>query len=339
MTVRRRRPRDAGMGNWGAAVTGLIASRELGQLNSAVHTLLDKVISAIGQRAGLLEGYLEARTKLDEAQRKFGPITISTGFMSAPNAVLIPFVTAFATAKKGVQVMAREVQTLGFLDRVFTQISAALTQAGLANDANSIDQALIQIRRFNLDTDNAFFSKAPEYNAAKQAILAQASAEWKALGVSSSAYDDPKWFAGYLRAAQKVVPIENPPAPPSEIQAAGLGALPVLGALLIWVIGIVVAGFVLASAIGRIVPDQNGKARTAEKLLLAYQEQKAKEAAEMRAMGKSEAEIQDRMNAIDQEAKKAVEHVPDPPSMLKWVLIPVGVIGAGYVVGKMTGWL
>ncbi len=327
------------MGDWGAAVTGLVAAQELDQLNSAVRKLIDKLISAIGQRAGLLQGYQEAKAALQSAQAKFGPAFISTGIIQVPNAALIPAMLAFGSAKKGVELMAREVQTMGFLDRVFTQVSAALTRVGLSNDANSIDQALAQIRRFNVDTDNMFFSQAPEYNQAKQAILRQAEAEWQALGVAKNAYDDPKWMAGYLRAAQSVVPIENIPQPPESVLDAGMGALPLLGALLIWAIGIVVAGLVLSEAISRILPDQNSKAKTAEKLLLAYQDQKAKEAAQMRAAGASEAQIQTRMNAIDEEAKKNVNNIPEPGSLFKWLLIPVIVLGGGYAIGKATGWI
>ena len=339
LMVPRHRLRPSSMGDWGAAVTGLIANQELDQLNSGVRKLLDKLISAIGQRQGLLRGYQEAKTILQTAQANFGAPFISTGFATVPNVALVPAMLAFGSAKKGVELMAREVQTMGFLDRIFTQVSVALTKAGLENDANSIDQALAQIRRFNVETDNMFFTQAPEYHQAKQAILQQAGAEWKALGVAQNAYDDPKWMAGYLRAAQRVVPIENAPQPPEAVQEAGMGALPLLGALLIWAIGIVVAGFVISEAISRVLPDQNSKAKTAEKLLLAYQAQKAQEASQMRAAGASASEIDARMAAIDEEAKRAVAAVPDSPSILKWILIPVLALGGGYAVGKAMGWL
>lgn len=339
LMVPRHRLRSSSMGDWGAAVTGLIANQELDQLNAAVRKLIDKLIAAIGQRAGLLKGYQEAKAAYQNAQQKFGPAFIFNGITQAPNIALVPFMLAFTSARKGVELMAREVQTMGFLDRIFTQVSVALTKAGLSNDANSIDQALAQIRRFNLETDNMFFTQAPEYHQAKQAILQQANAEWAALGVAKNAYDDPKWMAGYLRAAQRVVPIENLPQAPPAVLEAGMGALPLLGALLVWTIGIVVAGFVLSEAISRVLPDQNSKAKTAEKLLLAYQEQKAQEAAQMRAAGASDAQINARMAAIDEEAKRAVAAVPDPPSMLKWILIPALVLGGGYAVGKAVGWI
>lgn len=340
--VKRRRIQDMhmrppGMGDWGGAVTELIAGGELEKLNSAVRALLDKLIAAINSRAEIVQGYREAKALFADAQAKYGPPMMSVGYAEIPNQSVLPAFMAFGTAAKGVQVFAREVQTLGFLDRVFTQVSAALTRAGASNDANSIDQALAQLRRFTMETDNLFFSLAPEYNETKQKILAQAKPQWAALGVAANAYDDPKWMAGYIRAANIVVPIDDQPEPPAAVAEAGLGALPVLGAMLIWVIGIVVAGLVISSAISRILPDTNSKARTAEALLLKYQEQKAREAAEMRAAGYSEEQIKKRMDTIDDEKKRDLDKIPNPPSIMGWVVGGLAAAVVGYFGLKWAG--
>lgn len=338
IAVRHRPARRPGMGDWGSAVTELIAQDELGRLNSAVRALIDKLIAAINSRAEVLSGYQEAAALFKDAQAQFGAPMINAGYALIPNPAVLPSYTAFGVAVKGVQVFAREVQTLGFLDRVFTQVSASLTRAGLANDANSIDQALAQIRRFNLETDNMFFRAVPEYNQTKQQILAQAKAEWAALGVAANAYDDPKWMAGYIRAANAVVPVEDQPGPPEAVAQAGLGELTLLGSLLIWVIGIVVAGLVISSTLSRILPDVNAKARTAEKLALAYQQQRADVAAQMRADGKSEDEIKQTMREISAEEEEAYRKIPESPSWFnwKWVVGIVAALGGGYVAAKMT---
>jgi len=326
----------AGMADWGAAAVGLIADKELGALMKGVRGLIDKLISLIGARGAILDGYKVAHARYTSAQAKFGPLLIAGPMGMTQNVLLLPFASAYATAQKGVKVLAREVQTIGFLDRIFTQISAALTQAGLSSDANAIDQAVAQIRRFAIETDDLFFP-IPEYMQTKRSILTEGVPIWRSLGVGATAYDDPKWMAGYLKAANAVVPVEGAPAAPADLQAAGMGALPIIAQMILYVIVIVSVGMSLASAISRVIPNQNAKAETAEKLLLEAQKQKAKEASQMRAAGASEAQIDARMAAIDTEVARAVSTVPDAPSLFKPMIAVAGVVAAGYVAGKATG--
>lgn len=317
--------RRHGMGDdWGGAVAGMIAGDELDKLVSAILDLNDQLVDMINSRASVLAGYAQAKTTYDQALQNFAGFDIGD---------LEPVQLALGTAKKGVQVYARQVQTLTMLDHVFTDISNALVNAGLKNDASNVDATLNQIRRFTIDTDNAF-SRIPEYMDAKRAILGDAQARWSANHVMSNAYSDPNWFALYVKAADAVVPLPNQPELPAELRAAGMGALPLIASMLIWVIGVVVAGVVISKALARAIPDQNSKAETVKQILLKAADEKARVRSEMMADGKSQAEIDAAMESIDRGAAQASKDVPDAPSMMGYILIPLGLGIGGIILAK-----
>lgn len=323
-----------GLGDFRQAVVGLIAGKELDQLMSAVRRLNDEVIRGISERKPIIDGYREAKALLDDAVRRFGPPTIPAGPASIPNVKVLPAYTAMATARKGIQVLARQVQTLGMLDRVFTAISVELTKAGASAEANGIDVTLAQVRRFIRDTDDAAPPVAPEYMGAKRAILLLAKRKYAAAGVDRNAIDNPKWLGLYIQAANEVVPIPQP-SPPA---GAGLGnPLPVIAAVLIWVVGIVAAAVVASQAIARLIPDQNSKAVTARNIALEAERRKSEELARLRAAGASQAEIDAAMKSIDTSTKEAIAAVPEPKSPLGGILAPIGIVIAAAIGAKAAG--
>jgi hypothetical protein len=320
-----------GLGNFRQAVVSLIAEKELDQLISAVRKLNDEVISGINDRNSIITGYKEAKALLDEATRNFGPPVISTGLVSLPNTKVLPAYTAMVTARKGIQVLARKVQTLVMLDRIFTALSAELTKAGASNDANAIDITLAQVRRFVVETDN-MASSLTDYMDTKRAILTLAEKKYAAAGVDRNAIDNPRWLAIYVQAAQEIVPIPQEPPP-----SAGLGnPMPLLATVLIWVIGIVAAAVVAMRAISRLIPDQNSKAITAREIVLAAEKRKSEELARLRAAGASQAEIDAAMKSIDESTKRLLENIPEPKSPLGFLTIPIAIISV-LGIGKATG--
>lgn len=345
-TVREKygwqRPR-AGMGDWGAAITEAIAGRDLERLLGAVLSLNDRLIEAVNARGAVLSGYKEAKALQEEALRLFGPPMMRIGLIPVPNWRILPAAMAFQTAKKAVQVFARQVMTLLQLNRVFTEISAALTRAGLKNDANGVDMTTNQIKRFVFETDNIFGSSVPEYGETKRAIASAADKEWMAWGVAKDAYGDPRWLAAFEKAADKVVLIPDKPEPPSALRERGLAEgglgnpLPVLAVVVIWTVGILSASVLAGIAITRLIPDQNSKAKTARDLLLKAAEQKRQVELAMRQQGKSQAEIDAAKASIDKETEAAVKAIPEPKSPWGFLLVPLGILAAAAIGGKAAG--
>jgi hypothetical protein len=112
--------------------------------------------------------------------------------------------------------------------------------------------------------------------------------------------------------------------------------MPVLAAILIWVVGIVAAAVVAAQAISRLIPDQNSKAITAREIALAAERRKADELARLRASGASQAEIDAAMKSIDASTKETIENIPKPESPFGAIAIPLAVIAA-FGIGKAAG--
>lgn len=323
--VVRRHGRRGGMGDdWGGAVAGMIAGDELNQLVSAILNINDQLVGMINSRASVRDGYLQAKQTYDQAMQSFDGFDVGD---------LEPVQLALGTAKKGVQVYARQVQTLTMLDHVFTEISIALGSAGLKSDASNVDATLNQIRRFTIDTDNAF-AGIPDYMAAKQLILGTAQVMWNSAGVPTNAYSNPSWFNLYVKASNQAVPIPNQPELPDELRAAGMGALPIIATMLIWVIGVIVAGVVISKALASAIPNQNSKAETVKQILLKAADEKARVRSEMMAQGRSQEEIDQAMTSIDRGAAAASKDVPDAPSMLGYVLIPLGLGIGGIILAK-----
>lgn len=325
--------------SWRQALAELIAGNELDVLMRGVRGLNDKLVSVINARNGILSGYLDATKLYGEAVAIGGAPYISMGISNVPNPSVLPSLQALGTAVKGVKFFARDVFLLTMLDRVFAEVASELGKMDLRNDANAVESTLNQIRRFVMETDDKFgFRVVPEYMETKSAILQNAKAEWAHRGVATNAFGDPRWLEGVVAAADQVVPVPQPsggssssmfttPMGPSLMH--GMGAVTVLVAILLKVLGIVAVTVVAIVAIRRLIPDQNAKAEHAADLLRDYQQQKSREALQMRAQGKSEAEISKRMADIDAEAKRAVDAIPDAPAPLgglfKWLGIAAGV--------------
>jgi len=329
-----------GVGDWREAIIGAIAGRELDLLMSAVRSLADDLVGAIEARGPVLEGWRRAKALAEEAQRLFGPPILSAGLASVPNPKTLPAMMALGTARKGVQVFARQVQTLTLLDRVFTAISAELTRAGVRGEAEAVDATLRQLRRFVFETDN-LMGAVPDYMDAKRAILSAAASEWAAWRVPSDAIGDPRWLAAYVKAADRVVPLPGRPGAPAELGQAGLSDLgsplaPLIAAI-IWIVAIIAFAVVAANSIARLIPDQNSKAETARALLLAAEERKRQVELEMRRQGKSQAEINQAKASIDAEVKEVVAEIPEPKSPLAALLLPVGILVAGAFAAKAAG--
>lgn len=322
-----------GLGDFRQAVLGLIAEKELNQLTSALHRLNEQVVQGIDDRNETARGYKEAKALLDEAVKQFGPPMISGPMgVSIPNPSVLPAYMAMATARKGVQVLARQVQMLGMLDRVFTKISVELTNAGATNDANSIDITLAQLRRFILDTDKMIAPLAPEYMDTKRAILQSAERKYAAAGIATNAIDDPKWFGLYVEAANEIVPLPDQPSPPP---GAGLG-MPAIAAVIIWIVAVVAAAVVASQAIARLIPDQNSKAITARQIALEAAERKRQVEMQMRAQGASQAEIDAAKKSIDADTKDSIENIPEPKSPFGALAIPIAIVAA-LGIGKAAG--
>lgn len=260
-----------GFGDWETAVKEAIAQDELNLVNSAVRGLADKLVEAIESRNGVARGYREAQSLYQAAVSRWGlPLPPDFTGPPAPGYTTEPAVyaalTARQTAVEGVRLLARKVQTLGFLDRAFTAISAALGGAGLAQDADGVNMTITQLRRFVLETDDILAPLAPEYMRTKQQILAAAQGRWAASGIDPNAMDSPGWWKAYVAAADTVVAVPDAPETP-----AGLGS-PLAGLLvaLIWAVAFAAAAVVAMHALDRLLVDRNLLARQAHERAAQY---------------------------------------------------------------------
>lgn len=326
-----------GLGDWRGDVVSLIASKELGQLMSAVGKVSDQLLDAVVTRNDIYAGYVTAKRNLEMARASFGP-DFSTGMYGVriPNSNTVDAQVAYGTASKAVSVFARQVQTLAELKIVFLRIQSALSAAGAASDADAMAGTINQITRFESET-NAKFLPAPEYQNTINQLVAAFKDELRVWGVAENAYDDPRWLSAFLKAADKVVPIPGSPKLPQPALDAGLGAIPTIAWVIVGVVGVITAGFVLSSMLSQVIPDQNSKAETARQLLLSAQQQKAKVEAQMRAQGKSQAEIDDAKASIDADTKRSLSSIPDPGSPFGFLVIPGVVAAAGLITLKATG--
>lgn len=340
MTVRRRKlPQlsPIGMGDWTQAVSTMLAQDELSELMTAVRAYLDELIGAIRVRNDIHKGYVEAWKIGDETARAFGS-TIKVGFVNVPNWKMLPAIHAMKEASRAVKIFARQVQSLVMMDRVFTRISAVLTSVGASSDANAIDQALRQSRRFVVESDD-MFSEIPLYRETKNAILMQAQGEWKMWKVPDDAVDDQRWLAAYFVAADKVVPIPKPPAP-RDVRAAGLGALPLLASVLLYALAIMVGGFVIVRTVSQVLPDANSRARTAKELLLRRNEQKEDLRQDLLREGRSDAEVNRAMKAFDDETKRMIQEVPASTDIFSKFALPAAgaLLGMGILAKIFKLW-
>lgn len=326
------------LGDWKSDIASAIASKELDQLVKSIFRVQDYLSDAIAQRNPVAQGYREAKRLLDDSL-KIVPAYIVVGFTQVPNPLLIPQLTAVASAKQGIAYFARQVQTLNEISVVFLNIANILSEKGLKTDAESINTTYRQILKFSTETD-AVMRDITYYNDVKMNLIAAFNSELASAGISKTDYGNPGWFQAFLRAADKVVPI--PDAAKKEVGLTGfgmgdLGALPVLIGALIAVILSVGAVLVALKAVSRLIPDQNSKAETARQLLLKAQERKAAVEMQMRAQGATEDEIKARLSEIDKETEAAVGQIPEPKSPLASLALPAGIIAGGAILLKIAG--
>jgi len=335
MTLGYHRRVRHGMGDWQGDIAAAVAGDELNKLTSAIFGLNDSITSAIESSNQILAGYRSAKAELASATQKFGPVTSQDS--GAYSAAL-----AWTGAIKAVKIFARQAQTLAELGIVFSDISAQLQKAGLAQDADSVSTTLYQLNRFVIGSD-ALFAAVPEYTGTKQQIIQAFSAELKMWGVSPNAYSDPRWFAAFVKAADKVVPLEGRPSAPGELSNMGVGMgqlgnpMPMAIVALLWVIAIAAATVTLMYGISKTLDALNSEAITARELIL--QRDREKEALRLESIraGKSQTEINDQMREFDMETHRQVGDIPKSP--LAGLLLPIGLAVGGlfavFVVPKL----
>jgi hypothetical protein len=329
-----------GIGDWRGDIASMIASDELDKLISAVRKLNDQLIDAITARNGIYSGYMVAKRNLTAARASFGDDFVSGPMgITIPNMDTIDAQIAYGTAVKAVRVFARQTQTLAELQIVFMRIQTALAAVGDTNDADAVAGTLSQMNRFQTETNSMFRGTVPEYQEAVNQLITSFNGELQSWGVSANAYDDPRWLAAFLKAADKVVPIPGRPELPQQALDAGLGIIPVIAWVIVGVVGVITAGFVLSSMLSKLIPDQNSKAETARQIALAAQQRKAQEEARLRAQGASQATIDAAKASIDEDTHRQIQDIPEPGSPFGFLIIPGAVAAAGLIALKATGLL
>ncbi len=331
----------SGLGDWKGDIALAIAGKDLDKLVSAIMSVQDKMVEAINARPVALDGYRKAKALYDDATRRWGPPSFSvpmpyTGSINVPNPRVASALYALNGARQSVEVFARMAQTLSLLDRVFTNISAELTRAGLAQEANNVDMTTRQVKRFLYDSDNAF-AAVPEFMAAKGRIMNVAYAEWQAWGVDGGAIGDPRWLQAYLKAADKVVRVPGAEAPPAG-GVAGMGdPLGPLAFVLISVIGGIVATVVAIHGINKLVGAWNSKAETARVLILQRDREKEEMRKAMAAAGRPQAEIDAAVKAFDENTKQQVKDIPEGRDPFGSIALVLGIGVAAMIGAKAAG--
>lgn len=329
-------PRGAGaegMGDWKGDIAAAVAGNELNQLISGIFNLQNSLVEAINARNQILSGYTRAKAIYDDAEKLFGPPVQTVGFVPVPNFKTLPAQFALASATKGVRVFARQVQTLAELAIVFSKISEQLSAAYLANDANAVDMTVNQVNRFVIESD-ALFRGVPEYNSTKQKIIAAFKGELTLWGVGQNDYGDPRWFAAFVKAADKVVEIPGRPTAPQELGAGmsgmnGLGnPMPQLIIALLWVVAIAAATVTAMYAISKTISALNSEAETAKALILQRDREKEAYRAQLAAQGTPAAAITEAMKQFDAETDQQVKAIPKS-ALLGDILLYGGLAAGG----------
>lgn len=334
----------SGLGDVASSFSAMVAGEEnLDKLRKGVAQAQDAIRKVIETRAPLLAGYRIAEVAYNEIKGKYGPELMGIGMVRFPNPNYVPALSALVTAQDAMKQYARQVHQSENLAIVFMRISEALTKAGLKNDANYVDQFTSLSNRFTIETGN-LLRGIPAYQGTINSIIEAFKQELSAAGVAPNAYDDPRWYQAYLRAADKVVPLpEAARAGMGEFDEAvsGLGIEPVTISLIIaGIVKLVIVLGLIASvlyALSRLLPDANSKAKTARDLLVQRETDWTKIEAQMRAQGKSQAEIDAARKSWEAGTRKTIEEIPEPESPLvgllsglKWVALA----GAAILVGS-----
>lgn len=301
--------RSSGLGDFREAVAGIIAGGDLDKLVQAIYGVQDRLIDAINARPAVIDGYRKAFELADSEM--------------------------IESARMGVRIFARQVQTISELNILFMKIAEALSGAGLTNDANGVNQTVVQLRRFETET-NQVMSGVPEYSDVKWEILSAFNYELSRLGVSQNDYSNPEWISAYCRASAQVVPFENEPSKPWGLSGLfGLGELSTLAVAILWGIAIVAAAAVAAMTISKIISALNIRAETQQKLILDRNQQKEQLRLVLHAQGIPQAAIDMMMQQFDTETKKMVDDVPKS-NLISDLAVPVG-IGVLVLIGLKAG--
>ena len=296
-----------GLGDFNEAVAGIVAGGELSKVVSAISSVQNELISAINAKGAVLDGYQKAEALFYEMASQ------DTGEMG-------PFIAALEGARMGVQLFARQVQTLTELEIALSKVSVALYSAGLTSDSNSIDQTVAQIRRFVTETDGAF-SQISEYRSTKLAIISAFASQLSAYGIGRSDYSNPQRFVAFGEAVRAVAPIPDEPPVPSEIDR-GLGALPLLAVGLLYALAIVAATVVAIVSVKSIISALNSKADTTKALLLQRSSEKETLRAQLYAQGASPETIRTAMATFDEDTEGMRKKIPDS-GLLSELMMPI----------------
>lgn len=321
-----------GMGDWKSDIASAVAGNELNQLVSGIFKVQDSLVDAINARNQILASYQKAKVLYDDAEKTFGPPML--GFI--PNFKTIPAQFALAGAVRGVQIFARQIQTLAELGIVFSNISSQLSNANLYQDADSVNQTVRQVNRFVVESD-VLFSQVSQYNGTKQKIISAFKNELTLWGVGQTAYGDPRWFAAFVKAADKVVEIPGRPTAPQEL-GAGMGSLgnplPQLIVALLWVVAIVAATVTAMYAINKTISALNSEAETAKALILQRDREKEQYRAQLVSQGTPQPAVDAAMKQFDAETAQQVKDIPKSGILSNLLLY--GSLAAGGIVAAIV---
>lgn len=324
-----------GMGSITEMVIGALAGGQLDKLRDGIGKLSDAAAQIATIRTATFNGYVEAQGLLDDAQASEG-LTIAGPFGPIPNPAALPALIASQTAIQAVQFLARMVFQTSQTSTLYAYILTVLTDQGMADAADMVRGSLSQIQRIIQDVNAQYIgptgdpSKAiiPDFGSTTLALRAEFANELQAAGVATGEYDNPLWIQTMNSAADKIVPL-----PDDAKQAAGVSGLGALGladpvswtVVLIYTIGIIAAAVVAIIALTRLIPDANLQAREAAKLIQQRASDWTGVETQMRAQGKSQAEIDTARAAWDQQTGKQASNIPKPPSLFEGILGPVGL--------------
>jgi len=324
-----------GLGDWKSALSMMIAEGELNRLLSAVFQLNDQLRGLVESRNGIYDGYAVAKKLYDEAVSKAGGAFDYVFGATVPKPEVLPSLQSLATTKIGIEQFARQVSTILQLVKVFNSVAVTLQGAGMTQDSDNVSLTVNQVNKFVYDTDNKF-AGVPEYSAMKSKIMSAALAEWKAWGISSDDTSNPWWFQAFIKAAQRVCPVDGDQWPPPGFAGTGMGALTVLAQVILWVVGIIATAVTIMYSISKLIAAMNSKAETAKQLILDRNAQKEQLRAQMVAAGKSQADINAAMAAFDAETKKQVADIPE--SSIGGTLTMIAALAAAaFIVPSLIG--
>lgn len=314
-----------GMGDVAASFAGLIASKELDKVVSALHKLGDAQRANIEIRSIVGPGYREARDIGADAIRRFGPPVFPDGTV---NEKLIPAMAAASTATLAMKFFTRQLNQMRQMVLVYLRISTAFGNAGLKNERDMVETTILPIDRFIGET-RSLFDGYPDFKQTWRALEDAAWNERAAAGVAQDAVDDPRWFAAYVKAADSVVPMPKSMTGMSD-SGMGIAAALIVEAILL-VVGLIGALIVINNAVSKMMPDANFKAKAAADLITQRERDWSTIEMQMRSQGKSQTEIDAARKSWQAGTAHSVGTLPSPPSVFDTLLGPLGIAAAAVV--------